>query len=286
MSHVFMALLLIELIMMQVKEYSSVGVSYIIANGIPCTLMLLVLCDIFYRNYLKPLNKHHVILFRQLCALLVVFTVCSVSFVLLATTYLSYPKVNATGITATVLYFICWLMIAVGFCFVMPGMCKQRDTYPMYRIILASLYILFAFAYPFVLMVAIHATEASGNKNNLVGDKLFSADALSLACLPLVTLAIVHLIFVLPQVFLNCCRTNDGEHSWIKYALESILMACIAIHFLFELRGGEKAKSQPKMVHSSRSSQRVADIIINIVVWIAAYVLFFFPWHDPRDKEI
>ena len=133
---------------------------------------------------------------------MVVFNITSVLFVVGVTIYMSNPATSQwLGIVSVVLYFLCWLMAASAFCFVMPGLCKN-DYYPTFRILLAICYTLFGFAYPLILIVAVVQSNkdkpAKKNTNTPELDEMFDSQSAMVVNLPIIIMAGLHFVMVAP----------------------------------------------------------------------------------------
>lgn len=166
LAHTFMILLLVALIMLQVKNFdlldtkSYEGFSFFVALGVPATILVLIFCDLVYEKFLKPLKLAYELLFYKLTTLLVIFDIAAILFVLAVSWYMSQPKsAQAFGVISVVLYFVCWIMVASAFGFVTPGLFNKKHDYPIYRVVLCICYLLFFFAYPFVIMKSMASDD-------------------------------------------------------------------------------------------------------------------------------
>ena len=52
-------------------------------------------------------------------------------------------------------------MIAGGIIFIMPGLCKKNSDFPLHRITLIIVYMIFMFVYPFLLVAAAQEPKKS-----------------------------------------------------------------------------------------------------------------------------
>lgn len=97
LGNVMMFLILAQLIMIDVKNYWTdksmpkdlYGYSYIVAFGLPMTLISLVASDIVYEKYLSKLQESHSAIYNKLLGFLVSLTLSVVAFFVMFSFYMT-----------------------------------------------------------------------------------------------------------------------------------------------------------------------------------------------------
>lgn len=213
LSHSFMAIFLVLLIALQVRDYLmtdrklQMDICYFIVLGLPLSVMLLLFCDIIFEKYIKPIHKWHKIMYARLRNVIVFVTMSGILFLLSASWFMSMPnEAPIAGISAITLYYLIWLSVTVAFCFVSPGIIDKEKGLPCYRIVLWLSYLVFFFAYPLLLIDLIIKDQ----KENSVAQAgtLLGKQSAALANVPVIVLAALHMLVVLPQIFTSCRDQN------------------------------------------------------------------------------
>jgi len=140
------------------------GYSYIIAFGLPMTIITLVTSDLLYEKYLAKLQHSHVGIYQKFLGLLVVLTMSGASFFVMAAFYMSKPQSTEwLGLVALIPYYICWVIITGFYIYISPGLIDPHNKIQFYQVIMLAIYLLFAFTYPIYLIMVIASEE--GEKN-------------------------------------------------------------------------------------------------------------------------
>ena len=94
-------------------------------------------------------------------------------------------------------------MLATAFGFITPGLFNKKHDYPTYRVVLCICYLLFFFAYPFVVINS--ATRVDNKKGKAIKkteqvDLLYGAESAAFVNIPIIVMACIHCMFALPQI--------------------------------------------------------------------------------------
>lgn len=172
LGHVLMLLILILLIALYIKNYlitrsaTFEDFSYLVAFGVPASLILVVAADILYERFIAKLQRSHAGIYNRLLASLVVVTLSAITAVLLTSLYMSKPQSLAgLGALALIPYFLSWLIVAAFYVYISPGLLDPQNRIPKYQVVMAAIYILFAAIYPVLyIMVASARQQEAKNK--------------------------------------------------------------------------------------------------------------------------
>jgi hypothetical protein len=173
-GHLVMFLAFVEIWMLYVKnsvitDPSEYGYySFLAAFGLPMSVICLSASDLLYEKYIAKFEQSHKVIYKKFLILLVTMTASSILFVLTFSIYLSEPNsLEIFGILAFVPFYLCW-MISVGlFIFISPGLMDPTNNIPFYQVVMAGIYLAFAFFYPIYLSIIVanqNLTEV--NKGN------------------------------------------------------------------------------------------------------------------------
>ena len=103
-------------------------------------------------------------------------------------------------------------------------------------------------------------------------EQIYNSSTAGAVNIPFIVMAIIHMLFVIPQI----CLHRQG--SIIAYILETALMASVAAHFGLQLARDldDKGKNQMKFNYAVGA--------VDLVIWVSTYVLFFYPWPQPKSS--
>lgn len=160
LCHILMFLLLVQIIMLYIKNYftSRGSYTYVIALAVPISLVCLIATDIIYEKYLSKLQKSaaHNLIYRRLLGLLVLFNLSAIAFFVLLSCYLNKPiDLKICGFLSLIAYYLCWSIITGLFIYIFPGLIDPVVNIPRYQVIMAAIYLLFALIFPICLISII-----------------------------------------------------------------------------------------------------------------------------------
>ena len=91
LCHILMILLLIQIVMLYIKNYFTkyATYSYLLAFALPMMFICLISTDIIYEKYVAKLQRNHALIYNKFLGLLVLFTISAVMFFVLLSCFLS-----------------------------------------------------------------------------------------------------------------------------------------------------------------------------------------------------
>ena len=222
LGHLMMFLMLIEILMLFVKNYvvkdpySYSSYSYLVAFGLPMLIVCLAASDLIYEKYIAKFQSSHPMIYQKFLFLLVVMTISSISFVLMFSIFLSEPNsLKVFGILSIIPFYLCWLIMVGVYIFISPGLLDPVNNIPFYQVVMAAIYLLFGLIYPIYLSFVI-------SKENLkeinTGDPevtnpnqhtIISADEALCVNIPIIALFGIHICAILPQFVCQCNRKME-----------------------------------------------------------------------------
>jgi hypothetical protein len=130
--------------------------SFLAAFGLPVSVICLSASDLLYEKYIAKFEQSHKVIYQKFLVMLVVMTASSILFVLMFSIYLSEPNsLPIFGILALLPYYVCWI-IAVGlYIFISPGLLDPTNNIPFYQVVMAGIYLAFAFFYPIYMSILV-----------------------------------------------------------------------------------------------------------------------------------
>jgi hypothetical protein len=165
-----MILVLIEIVMLDVKNYwvdkaeaEFGGYSYLVAFGLPTSIIIFIASDLIYEKYLDKLQQSHVGIYQKFLGLLVFLTIAAISAIIIFSLYISKPKSTEwLGLLTMVPYYLCWLVITGFYVYISPGLLDARNNIPFHQVIMLAIYLLYACIYPIYLVMVISSEEKDG----------------------------------------------------------------------------------------------------------------------------
>lgn len=151
LSHVFMVVLLVFIILIHIKNnmlYDNSGFSYLVALALPISLLAILGGVILYSKYLSKLQDSHRPVYLRLVALLCTVCISIIVFAVLVSLYLSKPSEKLLAELSVAPYYITLLLIVGFFIYISPGLLDKLNGIPKYQVTMTGLYLLVALVLP------------------------------------------------------------------------------------------------------------------------------------------
>jgi phosphotransferase system glucose/maltose/N-acetylglucosamine-specific IIC component len=144
-------------------------------------------------------------IYQKFLTLLVVITIASISFVILFSIYLSEPNsLKVFGILTLIPWYLCCIMLTGLYIFISPGLLDPVNNIPFYQVVMAAIYLLFAFIYPVYLTIVIYRENLkqknSGDPevNNPNQHTIIASDEALCVNVPIIAALTIHVCAILP----------------------------------------------------------------------------------------
>lgn len=139
-----MVFLLAQLILLYLKNNilpDSQSFTYLIAIGLPSSALITLGALFLYQKYVSKLNQSHPKAFNSLLALLVLFSISSICFVLLFSIYLQNPSENRELLGyALIPYYLATFIWTAFFIYLSPGLLDKINGVPGYQFAIFCVY--------------------------------------------------------------------------------------------------------------------------------------------------
>ena len=109
------------------------------------------------------------------------------------------------GILSVIPFYLCWLILVGLFIFISPGLIDPANNIAFYQVVMAAIYLLFAFIYPIYLAVVISKENLKEYNNgdpeiiNPNQHQIISTDEALCVNIPIICVFAIHLCAILPQ---------------------------------------------------------------------------------------